>query len=400
MSATGFSFLMTPPLVPAQRWWPWALAALLPLLLFFWFRPRPATAPVDVAREAQTLAEAPSPFGAAFAARGQGAVVSDSTRQRGVSWVGGDSVTAEALAPLLKNHVSWLAQTPFGWQASASEPAIRTNFGRPNGRWGLWGESDAGIAYTARLARPRGIRTLLKPHLWVRGRSSWPGDINMTSAADWDAWFASYATFMLHYAALAETQHLDGLCIGTELQHATEPAHEKAWRGLIKQIRRVYHGPLTYAANWSGEYEQIKFWDALDYVGIQAYFPLSAQPNPPLDSLLRGWQPHLLKLAQWQKKIRKPVVFTEVGYKTTPDAAAKPWEWPERLAAAAPADEATQARCYEALFRACWGLPWLKGMYIWKWYPSLQADGPARRHADFTPQHKPAEAVLARWYGQ
>ena len=399
MSAPNFSSCMSSPRVPAQRWWPWALAAVLPLLLFFWFRPRPAAAPVEVARAAQALAEAPSAFGAPFARRGPGAVVPDSSRQRGVSWVGGDSITAVELAPLRKNHVTWLAQMPFGWQARATEPVIRSSYGRPRGRWGLWGESDAGLVHTARLARSRGIHTLLKPHLWVGGRSAWPGDINMHSAADWDAWFVSYAAFMLHYAALAEAEHFEGLCIGTELQHATEPAHSNAWRGLIKQIRRVYHGPLTYAANWSGEYEQIRFWDALDYVGIQAYFPLSTQPNPPLDSLLRGWQPHLRKLAQWQKKIKKPVVFTEVGYKTTPDAAARPWEWPERLATVAPADEATQARCYEALFRACWGLPWLQGLFVWKWYPSLQANGPARRHADFTPQHKPAEAVLARWYG-
>ncbi|MBH8567426.1 hypothetical protein KB206_00915 [Microvirga sp. STS02] len=326
--------------------------------------------------------------------------VVDSTLMRGVSWVGGDSIAAAELAPLLRDHVSWISQMPFGWQAGPAEPAVQLHTARPGGRFGLWGESDAGIDYTARLARAQGIRTLLKPHLWVRGRSTWPGDINMTSPAAWDAWFASYATFMLHYAALAEAAHLDGLCIGTELQHATEPAHEKAWRSLIRQIRRVYHGPLTYAANWSGEYEQIRFWDALDYVGIQAYFPLSAAASPPLDTLLRGWQLHLQKLARWQKKIKKPIVFTEVGYKTTPDAAARPWEWPERTAMLQTPDEAAQARCYEALFRACWGLPWLKGMFIWKWYPGLAADGPARRHADFTPQHKPAEAVLARWYGQ
>jgi hypothetical protein len=52
------------------------------------------------------------------------------------------------------------------------------------------------------------------------------------------------------------------------------------------------------------------------------------------------------------------------------------------------------------MFRACWGQPWLKGLFIWKWYPGLAPDGSARRHADFTPQHKPAEVVLARWYGQ
>jgi hypothetical protein len=323
----------------------------------------------------------------------------DSSRLRGVNWVGGDSVTEADLAPLLRDHVTWIAQMPFGWQAGAAEPGIRTNTARPVGRRGLWGESDAGLTYTARLARRHGIRSMLKPHLWVRGRNAWPGDINMTSPADWEAWFANYSAFILHYAQVAEAARFEGLCIGTELLHATEPAHEKAWRGLIKQIRRVYHGPLTYAANWSGEYQQIRFWDALDYVGIQAYFPLSAAASPPLDALEQGWQPHLRALAAWQKKIRKPIVFTEVGYKTTPDAAARPWEWPERMATTAP-DEATQARCYEALFRATWGQPWLKGLFIWKWYPGLAADGPARRHADFTPQHKPAEAVLAHWYGQ
>ena len=387
------------PFSSPRRWGPLALLALVPLL-GLWHWPRHTVSPAETARQVQELATASSAFGAAFSPRSQGAVVSDSLRLRGVSWVGGDSITTVELAPLRRDHIGWIAQMPFGWQAGAAEPVVQLHTARPGGRFGLWGESDAGIEYTARLARLRGIRTLLKPHLWVRGRSAWPGDINMTSPAAWGAWFASYATFILHYAALAEAAHLDGLCIGTELQHATEPAHEKAWRGLIRQIRRVYHGPLTYAANWSGEYEQIRFWDALDYVGIQAYFPLSPAVNPSLDTLLSGWQPHLQKLARWQKKINMPVVFTEVGYKTTPDAAARPWEWPERTAVLQTPDEATQARCYEALFRACWGLPWLKGTFIWKWYPGLEADGPARRHADFTPQHKPAEAVLARWYGQ
>ena len=372
---------MTLSLFSWRRWGLLALLATLPVLARW-----PWGTPLPTAPAVRTLA-GPRSTPARF----------DSSRLRGVSWVGSDSVTPATLEPLRRAHVTWIAQTPFGWQAGAADPAVRTHTGR---RGGLWGESDAGLTYTARLARQRGIHTLLKPHLWVRGHNAWPGDVNMSSPADWDAWFASYATFILHYAQLAEKAHFEGLCIGTELQHATEPAHSNAWRGLIRQIRRVYHGPLTYAANWSGEYQQIQFWDALDYVGVQAYFPLSTAASPPLDTLLRGWQPHLRALTVWQKKIKKPVVFTEIGYKTTPDAAARPWEWPERLATFGTPDEATQARCYEAMFRACWGLPWLKGMFIWKWYPGLEADGPARRHADFTPQHKPAEAILTRWYGQ
>jgi len=329
-----------------------------------------------------------------------GQLAAPDSRLRGVSWVGADSITAADLEPLRRAHVNWIAQMPFGWQGGVAEPTIRMHTGARPGRGGLWGETDAGLLHTAQLARQQGIRSLLKPHLWVRSRGAWPGDINMSSPADWDAWFASYSAFVLHYARLAEAGRFDGLCIGTELQHATEPAHEKAWRRLIRQVRQVYHGPLTYAANWSGEYQQVRFWDALDYVGIQAYFPLSAAANPPLDTLERGWLPHLRTLAAWQKKVKKPIVFTEIGYKTTPDAAARPWEWPTRQASSAPPDEATQARCYEAMFRACWGQSWLKGLFIWKWYPGLAADGPARHHADFTPQHKPAEAVLTRWYGQ
>ena len=390
---------MTIPLFSWRRLWPLALLWLLPLLAL-WRRPRHLASARETQQEALALAVAPSAFGSGLVPGNRSAARGDSTRLRGVSWVGSDSITAAELAPLLRDHVTWIAQMPFGWQAGAAEPVIRVNTGRPAGHRGLWGESDAGLIYTARLARQHGIHTLLKPHIWVRGHSAWPGDINMTSPAAWDAWFASYSLFILHYAALAEAAHCDGLCIGTELLHATEPAHEKAWRGLIRQVRRAYHGPITYAANWSGEYQQIRFWDVLDYVGIQAYFPLSSAASPPLDTLLRGWQPHLRALAAWQRKVRKPVVFTEIGYKTTPDAAARPWEWPERLGVFEAPDEATQARCYEAMFRACWGLSWLKGMFIWKWYPGLTADGPARRHADFTPQHKPAEAVLARWYAQ
>ena len=387
------------PVLSLRRWWPRAgVAALVCWALWWWLGQRLVYRPDD-GRVARAL-EAEFATGATGRAHGPAAPF-DSARLRGVSWVGGDSITEAELAPLLRNHVTWIAQMPFGWQGAATEPAIRVNTARPaGGRRGLWGESDAGLMYTARLARQHGIRTLLKPHLWVRGRNAWPGDVNMTSAADWNTWFANYSAFLLHYAELAETAHFDGLCIGTELLHATAPAHEKAWRTLIRQVRRVYHGPLTYAANWSGEYQQIRFWDALDYVGIQAYFPLSATASPALDTLLRGWQPHLRQLSAWQKKTKKPVVFTEVGYKTTPDAAARPWEWPQRTVLPETPDEATQARCYEALFRACWGLPWLKGMFVWKWYPGLAADGPARRHADFTPQHKPAEAVMARWYGQ
>ena len=367
-----------------RRWW-----LLIPLLVILgfvvvlaasWWWPR--TAP------ARGLATQPAATVTALA---------NHHRIRGVSWVGGDSITEAELAPLHQHHVTWLAQTPFGWQHDATSPTVVMHTGRNRV---YWGESDAGLIQTAQLARRQGHKILLKPHLWVRGNGSWPGDIRMTSRADWQAWFQSYTTFILHYARLAEQHHLDGLCIGTELEQTTSAAHEAEWRTLIRRVRQVYHGPLIYAANWSGEYEHIRFWDALDYIGIQAYFPLTQDTKPTKAELLAGWQPHVRAIERVQKRFNKPVVFTEMGYKCTPDAAVQPWVWPDRTATFLQPDEATQAACYAALFETFWPKKWFGGLFVWKWYPNLAPDGPARRHADFTPQHKEAALVMAQWFGR
>lgn len=364
---------------PVFRWWPLpVLLALVALALAQWPRPAPTTAPA-----------------AATAARPAAA------RWRGVNWVAADSVASQDMTPLVQAHVTWIAQTPFGWQPDATQPEIRlhTGTGERRGRGGYWGESDEGLIWTTRWARQRGIHTLLKPHLWLRQGGTWPGDVRMTSAPDWQAWFASYSTFMLHYARLAEANNMEALCIGTELAHASTE-HEAEWRALIRQIRAVYHGQLTYAANWSGEFEQIRFWDALDFIGVQAYFPLSTTERPDKAALRTAWQEPLRRLRAVHRRYRKPILFTEIGYKTTPDAAIEPWKWPDRAALPTTPDEATQAACYAAMFEACWPQPWLGGVFVWKWYPGLSAAGATRRHLDFTPQHKPAEQVMASWFGQ
>jgi hypothetical protein len=317
-------------------------------------------------------------------------------KMRGVSWVAGDSVTEAQLSYLKQNHIEWISQTPFGWQAAYNQPGIRMSTGANRS---YWGESDRGLVYTTRLARKHGIKTLLKPHLWLRDRSGkWLGDIAMPDEAAWQAWFSNYRKFILHYAALAEKEKVEALCIGTEL-HKTAVTREQDWRSLIRDIRQVYSGQLTYAANWYLEFEQIRFWDDLDFIGVQAYFPLTKNTNPDLAELKKGWKAHLPAIARIARRYKKPVVFTEAGYKSTPDAGIEPWAWPQRGAgSAAPESIQTQANCYEALFQSVWDQPWFAGIFIWKWYPQVRDNG--RDHRDFTPQHKPAEKILAAWYGK
>jgi hypothetical protein len=311
-------------------------------------------------------------------------------RQRGVCLVAGPDAPGDAdFEDLVAHGVTWISQTPFGWQGKADEPTFRMV---TDGRV-YWGERDSGLVVTTRLARARGIRTLLKPHLWLRDRSNgqWVGSIAMKSEADWAAWFARYEEFIVHYARLAETSGMEALAIGTELEGTT--MREAEWRRIIAAVRRVYHGRLTYAANWSGEFEQVKFWDALDFIGVQAYFPLSNVAEAAVDELVAGWAPHVARLEAIHKSTGKPIVLTEIGYKAADRATVEPWTWTttDRY------NPDEQARAYEAAYRALWSKPWCEGFYWWKWFPAGHHEAGGRDRY-FTPQAKPAAAVMARWY--
>ncbi len=318
-------------------------------------------------------------------------------KQRGVSWVAGrEPITKEHFTHLLRNNVNWIVQTPFAWQSHERSPNLELVT-----EGVLWGETDAGLEATTRLAQRLGIKTLLKPHVWLTDASdgkSWM-DIEMESEENWQRWFKNYATFILHYARLAERVGIEGLCVGAEL-HLTTKLREQDWRKLIAEIRKVYHGKLTYAANWYKEFEDITFWNELDFIGIQAYFPLAAEKNLPVEKLKAGWLPHLEAIQNVQQRYGKPVLFTEIGYRSAPDCAIKPWEWPEHdQQPAEPSGLSAQAACYEAFFQTFWKSAWFAGAYIWKWYPSTE-ETVRRRGGDFTPQGKPAEAVMAAWYDQ
>jgi len=218
----------------------------------------------------------------------------------------------------------------------------------------------------------------------------------MRTEADWARWFESYGDFILHYARLAEALGIEALCVGTEL-HGTIH-REREWRALISEVRSVYSGQLTYAANWYEEYEQVPFWDALDWVGIQAYFPLAQADHPGRDSIARGWDRWIEDIGQLAADVGRPVVFTEIGYRSAPGAAREPWIWPTRGESTTDIrDLQVQADAFQAFFDRVWPEPWVQGAYVWKWYSQRTLmDRDLSR--DFTPQGKPAEAVLRRAY--
>ena len=126
------------------------------------------------------------------------ASVSVQEKQKGVCWVGQpQAITETHINDVKVCGVNWISQTPFGWQRNPGDTLIRAE---TSSQTPWWGESKKGIAITTALARKQGIKTLLKPHLWVR--NSWPGAIEMNSEDDWKKWFQHYENFILPYAAI------------------------------------------------------------------------------------------------------------------------------------------------------------------------------------------------------
>ncbi len=297
-----------------------------------------------------------------------------------------DSSLLVRLRDLGVTHITLVS---FGWQEAADATGIRVDTSD-----GWYSESHHGIRTLARQADALGMGVILKPHLWVGGYDEEQdrSEIGFDTEADWARWEADYRRFLMLYARLATEVNADILVLGTELTRAATERPD-FWRTLASDVRTVYDGKLTYAANWHKAYKQVQFWSALDYVGVQAYFPLTDAESPSLSALQDGWRRHQKALAQMHERTGRPVLLTEVGYRSATGAAEAPWVWPKRDDGATP-DSTLQARCYRALLSTVGRAPWLKGGIIWKWHPPSEVDGPTA----FTPQGKPAEAVLRRWF--
>ena len=251
------------------------------------------------------------------------------------------------------------------------------------------------------IAHAAGFRVFLKPHVWISAPTAgkWRSDVFPSNDKNWKLWQASYRDFILAYAKIAAENKVELFCVGTEFSRL---AIEKPlfWRQLIRDVRRVYTGKITYAANWYEEFEKITFWDDLDYIGIQAYFPLVKNEYPTVPQLAKAWDKHIPSIEVIHQQYQRKILFTEMGYKSTADSAISPWEWidytgkPDK----AVSDE-TQANCYAAFFDVIWNKDWLAGVHLWQWRSDFEK-GRGKSHLDFTPQGKPAERLISTRFGE
>lgn len=256
--------------------------------------------------------------------------------------------------------------------------------------------SDKSLEHAVATARRLGLRVMLKLHVDVLD-GTWRGEI---APADEDAWLRSFTYMVLHYAKFAGRHELDGLILGAELPALTTAAHTDRWRRLISEVRAHFGGLLSYAANWD-EYGAIGFWDRLDFVGVDAYFPLidlKYTSDPSFPDIVRAWHgvlgkhsfgPWALDLDRFAAPLQKPIIFTEIGYRSQDGAAYEPWQSDSGLSP----NLDLQRRLYGAVYTVFTPKPYFAGIYWWRWDIEPERQG---RHA-MTPQGKPAEDVMRAW---
>src|SRR5205814_253350 len=114
--------------------------------------------------------------------------------------------------------------------------------------------------------------------------------------SNWDEWFESYREMVTHYAQAAELGHADVFLVGSELVSAEQFRDE--WVRTIKAVRKVYHGLLTYSANWD-HYSGIPFWDKLDLICTNSYWKLGENRNASVEEIVRNWRKIQADILPW-----------------------------------------------------------------------------------------------------
>ena len=305
----------------------------------------------------------------------------------GVSFVASrEAIKTNHVKTVVDLNANYAAVMPFGFIKDLENPNIIFDTER---QW--FGETKAGAKQYIEALRNHSIRIMLKPQIWV-WRGEFTGFIEMQNEQDWKVFEASYSRFILEFAALAQEMDVAVFCIGTELEKFISN-RSAYWQDLILQIKKVYKGKLTYAANWD-EYKRTPFISSLDYIGVDAYFPVSNSKTPTVDECLESWKPYKEEMFSISEQYNKPVLFTEFGYRSVDYSGKAPWKSDRSMTQV---NLEAQTNAPRALFDSFWNEDWFAGGFVWKWFYNHEHAG-GLDDSRFTPQNKPVEELIRAQY--
>jgi hypothetical protein len=244
------------------------------------------------------------------------------------------------------------------------------------------------IALFIRQAHERGFTVLLRPLLDEHSLAldgQWRGTIQPKSV---DGWFQAYQALILDYARLAQREHVDAFGVGSELNSLE--AESERWLRLISQVRQIYSGLVTYSST-SGNGYPAGFASALDFLGIDAYYPMGVQAGTTVQDLELAWRPWTAVIEQIKAASGKPVAITEIGTPSRAGSYLTPWT----LQPGAPLDLEAQSRYYQA---SCDVLAGVVPALYW-WYATLDPSLTPLRDTGYNPTGKPAEREITKCFG-
>ncbi|MBL1279858.1 MAG: glycoside hydrolase [Fluviicola sp.] len=292
---------------------------------------------------------------------------------------------ASHIAPIKNISANWVSVVPFCDFDSINDAKLIYDK-----EWEYYGERLEGVRQMVKEIRKSGLSVMLKPQIREKdGR--YVGDINFAKKKDWKTFEQSYKSYILAFVKLAEEENVELFCIGTELRKFVK-SRPKFWKKLIKEIRAIYSGKMTYAANWD-DYDEFPYWKELDFIGIDAYFPISKKDAPTSEELVEGWQAILAKMKTVSEENCKKILLTEYGYRSVKKSAAKPWVHTSD----AVFDEDSQFNSLAALYAAVWKKEFIAGGFLWRWYPYHPNSG-GENDIKYTVQNKLAEKLVGLTY--
>ena len=293
----------------------------------------------------------------------------------------------QSLRNLVNTNANYVTLVIPLYQSNTGSTDVQTGWNTPN---------DETLISAITYAHSLGLRVVLKPHVDLYS-GEWRAYANPT---DRNQWFLNYATHTMHYVEIAAKYNVEDFTVGSELislaSDSINNTNTQNWRDLISKIRAKYTGKLTYSANWgptgfTDEKNNIQFWDALDYIGISAYYNLNEDSS--VASMKSQWDViNNSDISPLSWRYNKPIVFTEVGYRSATGSHREPWNY---SLVGAP-DEQEQANAYQALFEYWSTQNIMEGVQLWHWMGDPNAGGSGT--TDYTPQRKLAEGTMKTWF--
>ncbi len=240
---------------------------------------------------------------------------------------------------------------------------------------------------------------MLKPNLsfMKKNGSYYWSDFYMSTEIGWTNVEKAYEKLFYEFAKLSnQFPEFKILSIGTELREFTK-RRPQFFKRLIAIIRKDFPNlKLTYAANWD-EYDRITFWEDLDFIGVNPYFSLADKKTPTVRDIEIGLYiiKNMLKSISCQYK--KPILFTEYGFRSMDFACWKPWSLGE-VQIGNKVNFAAQENAYKAFYNTFWEQPWVAGGFFWEWRILAKDEITNPNNNGWEINDKPVEKIISERY--